>query len=557
MTSYESKMNVMSIYGDFNEYIYLHFFGDENVGQFICLSVDDSFINQFCSKKDIDLLYYKSAIMQELGKDWSNVITASDIDGMPKYLGLLAIQVYAAYLMRKDSLHSERAYNPRMIELLGLNSDYELQSLYRAHQNDVWARFKDWCAYKGYLVELPSPTTGMRCFIQYPISQALLNQEDYRALSRFFIKRQIRPSEHFSFTAFCKLTFPVEKREINRHFDQLYERHLELGTILNLKKQLFSYYNNWDGSGQMHYGRENVPSLIDIGDQRFHKPEFQLLILNSNLTSAKLTDAWDRELKIFDLNVEGLREKISNHGFVFPYNHVIVFKYDNDYNDWIETRYVNRYCKCILLFDKSKTQLLTASSYKQLAGKDYSTAYYYIYEFDLNALPHEEIYRFRNFLDGDLVVELYGGLKLSRKIYMYGAGPSIRINKPGMVWINSIRLSLSDYDERYSCTDFECGPFVVKSEFDSAIYFEIRKSSFNMKINESGWLISRESKQWTVMEENGNANGLWYSLNLDCGQGAAQMRKWIEGVLDGGKIKTDVNDSLIIRALKRSKNGIE
>lgn len=557
MTSYESKMNVMSIYGDFNEYIYQQFFGDENVGQFICLSVDDSFISQFCSKKGIHLAYYKSAIIQELGKDWSNVITVSDINDIPRYLGLLAIQVYAAYLMRRDSLHSERAYNPRIIELLGLNGDYELQALYRVHQNDVWARFKDWCAYKGYFVELPTPTTGMRCFIQYPISQALLNQEDYKALSRFFIKRQIRPSEHFSFTAFCKLTFPVEKGEINRHFDQLYERHLELGSILNLKKQLFSYYNNWDGSGQRHYGRENVSSLTGISDQRFHKPEFQLLVLHNNLAHAKLIDAWDRELKTFDLNVEGLREEISNHGFVFPYNHVIVFKYDNDYNDWIETRYINRYCRCILLFDKKMPQLLTASSYKQLAAKDYSTACYYIYEFDLNALTHEEIHRFRNFLDDDMVVELYGGLKLSRKIYMYGAGPRIKVNKPGMVWINSIRLSPSDCEKGYSCTDFECGPFVVKSEFDSAIYFEIRKPSFNIKINEFGWLMSRENKQWMVIEGNGNTNGLWYSLNLDFHQRIAQMRKWIEGVLDGSKIKTNINDSLIIRALKRSKDGIE
>lgn len=545
----------MAIYEDFNKYVYRELFGAENIGQFICLSVDETFINHFCSKKDISLSCYKSAIAEELGKDWSKVMIIEGTDQIPGYLGLLAIQVYAAYLMRKDSLHSERAYNPRMMELLGLNSDYELQSLYRAFQNEVWSLFKDWCSYKGFLVELPKPTTGMRCFIQYPISQALLNQEDCRAVSRFFVKRQVRPFEHFSFNAFCKLIFPVSKGEINKHFDQLYERHLELRTILNLKKQLFAYYNNWDGNGSFHYERINEVFKNTLIDKSSFDPVFKSIVLSDDLMVVRLVDAWDRELRRFDLNDEGLIEGLKDCDVIFPYNYLILFKFDHNYNDWLETRYVSRENKCLLLFDRMKIPSIRMSSYKHMAVREYSTMFYCIFEFDLDRFSDEEIHRFRDFMDNDAAIELFGGLKISRNIYMHGAGPCIKFNKPGMTWINSVRIPDSKFEQDYSCVEFECGRFVVKSEFDTAIYFEVQKPSWKASVNECGWLLSREGGVWDVTESQGNVNGLWYNLAQESCLGSAPIRKWIEVAIGCEKCETGINDPLVVRALKRSRNG--
>ena len=71
-------------------------------------------------------------------RDWS-VFCTTQSNGIPSYLGVIAIQLLAAAERTTD------AYNPRLRKLLSIDSDNELQRKYRSAQERIYDLFERWC----------------------------------------------------------------------------------------------------------------------------------------------------------------------------------------------------------------------------------------------------------------------------------------------------------------------------------------------------------------------------------------------------------------------------
>ena len=91
-----SKMNSAKIYNEFNKGIYKHFFNEEKRGETLFFVIDEQFIQSFCDEEDLDEVFRHIR-----NSHWRNDFF-SQYDDIPRYLGFLAVQVYAASLMEND-----------------------------------------------------------------------------------------------------------------------------------------------------------------------------------------------------------------------------------------------------------------------------------------------------------------------------------------------------------------------------------------------------------------------------------------------------------------------
>ncbi|MBO9204856.1 MULTISPECIES: hypothetical protein [Niastella] len=543
------------MYNEFNKYIFNSFFGPSNVGESICLSIDDTFINKFCQYRNVEFSVFETSIKQKLSSNWAPVISCGKED-IPNYLGLLVMQVYAAYLMRDDNEISEKAYNPRLIELLGIENISRLNMLYRAYQDTVWSNFRKWCITNGYLVNLPAPKTGKGCNIQYPLSQALLNKEDFKSLSRFFHKRKIKPKEQFSYSTFCKLVFKINKGEITAHYDRLYNRHLKEGTLDYLNQQVFSFYCNWDGNieGTCAISEKNINGNSRSSDKV--EIQSQILVVDHAITSARILNEWDNELYKFNIYEEDFFLNV-NSKYDLPYDGVIVFKKDKDYNDWVETRFVNKKDCCLIIIDKSTFSNKNLNEIRWAADKNHSYSHLYAFEVNLAELSPNSLYLLGEHIDFDSQTYFSGGLKLRRNVYMKGAGPEIVFNGPVDAWLNSVRVFEAKDSLKYDATELEVGEYVLKVENETPKHFAIQDPIFITSNSKEGWQISRNNKKWDFSKSEPNFHGLYYLGGQNLQNSSSEIRNWINNIIFTNREK--YNDSLILieEAKKRAKYGIK
>lgn len=118
-------------------------------------------------------------------------------DEPPPVIGLLVVFALAAERMSGGSgLHSEAAYYPRLIELLGLPDDQNerVQSSFRRSVESYRDAVTDWLdAQEGDRGELSNlPTIDMR-YVGIPISQVLLRRTEREDLQNMFASEMLQP----------------------------------------------------------------------------------------------------------------------------------------------------------------------------------------------------------------------------------------------------------------------------------------------------------------------------------------------------------------------------
>ena len=181
------------IYNDFNLYIHNYFFKEENHGETIILAVDDSVINDFCREYRVSEEELQKSVSEKYNRSWDLTLT-EEMD-IPQYIGLIAIQVYLASLMENDDDFSAGQFNPRLCQYLGVTIN-KLQELYRLYQDSLWHNLKKWVAYNNFNILIPEMKSGKGRFVQYPLSQALLNKEDLKNAPYLFEKVGLKIGEN-------------------------------------------------------------------------------------------------------------------------------------------------------------------------------------------------------------------------------------------------------------------------------------------------------------------------------------------------------------------------
>ena len=192
-------------YLEWNEAIGRHFFNSGRADERIYLIVEpqtlaDVATAPFPTSEDAQKAFVAQVCRQIVRQGWK--VGHLGRDCYPSFMGLLAFQVLAAYLMQASEDWTAAAYWPQVRKLLdqeqisrmppGLNGETH-QSMWRSLE--VWANNEPYQGGGWGVVCLPQDRTGPHCHIRLPLSQTLLRQEGLSRLPAFFEEVGFRAGE--------------------------------------------------------------------------------------------------------------------------------------------------------------------------------------------------------------------------------------------------------------------------------------------------------------------------------------------------------------------------
>lgn len=529
----------------FNRAIYDLFFAQVPKGSHVILSIDTHVFNELCGKIDKNLIL--SEVRRLFRQNWEFAFK-KDRDKVPNFLGLIGIQVYAACSMHKDNRYSARAYNPRLCDLLCIDRSTLDQYFYPKYQEKLWQEFESWAVKQGFFVSLPSKKTGPGRYIQYPLSQSLLNQEDLQWLPLLFEKAGLRPFEALSFDDFISIISGVDRGNfLTNHYYNLKEQLIAEDRIESFNKQIFAFYLSWSGE---------LPSpkvLNTIERRAANKIPTGTLVFNSeNLTSGRfklsIYDESENQISEVDSSDPKLFEKVSrDYRLSHSDKRVIIFIKNSDYDDeWDESRFIEFDQDCLILLGKDKNYIQDFIHLLDKEHSKYSGRFYNVYKVNISAgenfLPCYEFL----FPVSQKPFIVKNGLKLSRKIWMHGAGPDFFFPEPIRAWLDGGEINLDD--SLFSCRDLDVGEHVLNVKDHAPFRFYIETYQDFLIEDHSGWQIDLKENAWRPIPEGYHISGMKHFFSAD--KNSSSHRMWIDALL--GREEEQPSTKLVTMAITRA-----
>jgi len=530
-------------YKKFNKYIYKYFFKKENIGETIIMAVDEKIMSGFYIKHQISEIEFKEQIRHKFCYTWNSAFEKEK--GIPQIFGLIAIQIYVAFLMQKEEgNYTEREYNPRLEDYLGI---YSLQQLYESYQDNLWKRLKKWTKKNNYIVAIPKPKMYAGRYTQYPLSQALLNQEDLKKVPFLFQNAGLKPDEYMPFEDFVLLIEHSDRSiHLPNHYYRVKEKLLEQNKKQLLHLQLFGFFNNeWDGSYPIEKKKEKR-KINQIEKNR------TFLTIHDNFEKINILNQEYQCLNECSLKHNQLFKIIKKYYNLF-HQDILLFIKDKSYDEWIDCRYFEPNSEYIIIC-KIYSQ---AEAFIRKLDKDYErykNAHYSIFKVSLSNKISNHFYWKPFYSKKQKNYTFENGLKLSRKTWMFGAGPTIKFSKKTDAWINGEKLTFNTDELYFSCRDFEDGTYRLKVKNLSPDKFHITKPKVVHDISLLGWKINIKDSMWEIDNQNFQFSGLstWFPKQAEI----ENIRTWINGLTKQTAKSKIRNSSIVINAIKRAKYGI-
>ena len=536
------------IYSKFNKYIHDKFFSEENFGENIIMSVDDFDVTNFCTENKIEKEEFQNVIRGNFSRDWSLAQTINKADNIPNLFGLIAIQIYIASLMNEDNDYSASEYNPRIANYLDISVN-SLQLLYSKWQDKIWHELNLWSNSNNIFLSIPQMGTGKGRYIQYPLSQALLNKEDLKKVPLLFQNVGIKYFETLSFIEFKYLILNSDNGNLlTSHYYRTKKRLEEENQSDLLYTQLYSFFSmEWDGE----YCFSNQDKL-NCKTTRIRKIENCNLLLDWENREIQINDnnEDDDVIKTVLLTENELFKKIKKY-LIYSKERLIIFVKDIYYDTWNQNRYIERNKPCIIICEKynNASKLIHRLDNNHI---NHSNSQYEIYEVNVNELITHTFWA-RFFSKDQKNYHFENGLKLSHNSWLMNAGPDIIFDNDVFAWLNGNRIILTQSNLIYSLRNFDIGIYRLKVKDKSPVTIEIVDSK-NSCISEIqiGWNISLDKSYWRVVYDDYQILGLHTAFHEN--EEEANVRTWINA--NSEKPNKIQNKSTTINALKRAKNGI-
>lgn len=542
------------IYEKFNAFIKEKYFA--NIGSHVVLSVDKQVIEEFCQDNSLLEQQLIDEFRQLFSDNWELALEPEN------FFGLIAIQIYVAHSMNKEEGYSKDMYNPRLSDFLKkeVNQTFYIELLYERYQDQIWLELKTWCIEMGYFMEIPNEGKYKGRYIQYPLSQALLNQDDLNRLPILFVKNDIRPINRSGFDEFSKVIKELDSKHkdiLTPHYFRVKERLLNYHDreLLDLLyRQIFEYYCNWMGE----------------------IPEFELKQFSGSLNQQKLLSSKhvltfeEPYFEIFDYFRDNLIEKIDIHTRelfqrIKKHYHLshpdYIFFIKDDYGDWVETKYLEAGLKNLIIL---KRDLREEFLFKKIDSNYELTMFNYIKIIEIE-IPkdYEPVDSLKKYLrERKKPFTIENGLKLDRKTWMYQAGPDIKFEKVIEVWIinseakNNIEKIHLNESMTISLRDYSSGKYVLVFPDYGRITIEIKSPTSNNDSDcKMGWVIANKPAKWKPVQDQYQISGLINTFMTD-NLADSEIRDWIDANIGEGEKEQNSNNPLITNAIKRTKHGI-
>lgn len=510
-------------YQEFNRRVFEFYISRPN-STFFTFSIDKYQFDQLIYNIDLDTFI-------ELRDRWIFLLENDD-KNLPQYFGIIAIQCLAASQMHNDGYYSSNAYQVRLIEILNLDDNNELQILFRGDNVNNPIQERIWYSAKSYLkkefnyeLSLPKKRSKAGRYVQYPISQALLNTEDLKLFTCFF-SEEFRVKEKIRFDYFKnRLVNSLTNIDVSKKIDRLLtdENKKEL-----CFRQLFEFYNDWDGEiySKLNKKKKNI-IVSKITNSPKMADERLVLILENN--SFK-----------FYLNINPIDNVLLLDRYKYlPSKDLMIFQemehYDCEYEN---SRFIYEDEICFILLNISlKRQeyryLEDNNIYKWELGNNYM-----LYQCKFN--PDNKIHPFRKYIS-DRILSLDGGLKIGIYNYLVGFGPQINC-------LEKHRILHQDRQVDYDPETAAAGVYKIRVDNFKDLEFQLTKSYQNEE------LISVFHKSQILNIYNIPTNKLYidgcFLLNINYSDD--DVREWIDVNLEREGIKEYQGNNISIKTLKNS-----
>ena len=450
-----------SIFRVFCYYVDEHIFSQENMGSYVSLVVDQSFVDDFCKENHTT----ENALMLSVRNNlWSNLFDHYTIKGF------VAIQLFAATKRANTDGLTVKNYRDRLSQIVGWEIN-DLQKWMATFQEDLWLSLYQWCDKNYFQITKCKSRTGTGRYVQFPVNQALrvFTEEDLLYIAKAFVDKSLYPGEDITQTDFWK---SINKHELGKYLATRHASGVIENSILeeDYLSQIYNYYLRWDGKYKYHekVNRTN-PSLNNV-----------FAYLTEDFSSLELRDENLCLLQSYEIASANYPE-VSYH-FPFKREGLLLFKKDEVYdNRWKEVRYIEA----------------DEDDYSEESGK-YGLAVYFrsiihsklgqnlkrceILLENRNVIIYKVTRRIctESFFTEKRAYELYGGLRIGRNVYLKGATPILRLHKPSMVWIDGKIVNEHAIDGCYSLNQLSIGCHFIKLPNTKKIMIDVIDAPVNI-----------------------------------------------------------------------------
>ena len=532
-------MQQYSEYVNFNQEVYERFFAP-NLNSYSNVA---SILANISEIQDSN--FFNGACAFIKGNDW-DLLCGTTLNGVPLYLGIIAIQLLAAAERTTDALCTSKAYNPRLRKLLSLDTDNDLQQKYRYAQEKIYYCFEDWCKKYLWAIYLSKDSSSRR-FVQFPLSLALLHKQDLESLSYFFYRCNLCSGDEIDFYSFLKI--------IHNHIGSLpasiYRKWHKISDPDRkhaLCKQIYSAFLEWDGSYEENhkkYERKRRPpveyTMYWLGHERFSPQVFR------------------------------------NDDEMFYYNFIQDFPrgcfFERDYlrhNDWIH-------------ISEHRLRVEENSSYAWLVGntifindvKQYLGEPNYNYgdgQFKIFMISAKEIKLLINYFpkyfknnSQEPFIKLIGGLKIGARKWLAGAGPILLTE--GNVGATARLVNLQNNEKKVvniieqPLINLSSGRYLLQYSSEApAISLTISSKWEEPACKGGGWHVDNDCI-YPMTSEDFQLQGLDFSNfpieqdSEDLLRAGNTLHQWMSLAIGHEKNKIS-NENIVHKALRRKLNGI-
>jgi len=538
-------------YDHLNKRIYEEFLSETASGNFVSLPIDNDFVHRIAIEIGLSADQLLQSVASTVAGDWKPFIEFQQ-PSIPQYLGLIAIQLYAAYMMdnqneNNDEEYSEKAYNPRLCQLLRIES-HQLQQLLAKYQDRLWGSFSNWCSEVGFYFHLPEKREGPHRYTRYPLSQALLNSHDLKRLGFVFDYVGLQAGESLFFEDFMNLLHLSDKHpRVTPHYLRVKERAFAKNQLAAFYHQIFDYYNQWDGS---------LPDLeeadIETYAFRAHPGGNFYLSIERPWLAITVSDSYDNVIERQSLEDPLALDKLQQSYRILRKG-MLFFVASPTYEDhWECQRYLERDNDCLIIAPKTVPLEKMLGTIPYIDIHSHHPYFYFIQIHLLEGMKLD--LTFEDAFIRRSPVKLEGGLKLTRTHWLHGAGPLLCFRLSDNYYINGQKIEVLE-GERRSYADYPPGNYIIKHKDYSPVHFTIQEAT-EREIPPTpgiGWKLARDGGYWDPTEKDYAIFGFCIAVLTQASLGQP-IRDWIEA----NKSKNyQAHPIITIKAINRSLHGIK
>ncbi len=527
-------MNIMKsdIFKAFCHYVDDRIFSKDNMGSYVALVVDQSFVDDFCRENHTTEDALMSSVRNNLWRYRHDDLTIK---------GIVAIQLFAASKRANTDGLTVKNYRVRLSQVVNWDIN-DLQQWMASYQETIWLSLYRWCDSHYFQITKCKPRTGTGRYVQFPVNQALrvFNEEDLFYIARAFVDKHLYPGEDISEMDFWRI---ISKHAIKRYFETRHASDVVDNSVSDddYYSQIYNYYLRWNGKYKIHEKIVKTdPALSEV-----------FAYLTDDFNALELRD---EHLKLLHSFLPNQMEyaNIQKH-FPFKREGLLLFKRDDVYeNRWQEVRYI----------DADETNYSKESgNYGVVVCFKNAASFKWEYKLKLCEVLYENrfivIYKlFRRisteeFFTEERPYELYGGLKIGRNTYLKGATPILRLIKPSMVWIDGKVVNEKAIHGDFSLNHLEAGSHYVKLINSKKIRIDIVDTSANIwewQNSYNKWLIGKKPPSWYSTKSENGIVGLDFSsiCNNESSLDESVTKRWARALAFGEYHPNENNIAIIL-----------